>query len=134
MKDEERIAQLRDEINYHLHRYHVLDAPVISDAEYDALYHELLALEQAHPELVTADSPTQHAAATGWLQETGIDALRLCLHRVEHCLDEPGRGEDFAVVGDGLLGLAGVYGLLHLWSGFILAGRIVFGLRGGESG
>lgn len=63
MKDEERIVVLRDRINYHLYRYHVLDAPVISDAEYDALYHELLALETAHPEWVTADSPTQRAGA-----------------------------------------------------------------------
>lgn len=63
MKDEERLAQLRDEINYHLYRYHVLDTPVISDAEYDALYHELLALEEAHPKWRTADSPTQRAGA-----------------------------------------------------------------------
>ncbi|HSH02429.1 MAG TPA: NAD-dependent DNA ligase LigA [Anaerolineae bacterium] len=59
----EKIEQLRDEIRFHLHRYHVLDAPVISDAEYDKLYHELVALEAAHPELVTADSPTQRAGA-----------------------------------------------------------------------
>ncbi len=63
MKDEERIVMLRDEINYHLYRYHVLDAPVISDAEYDTLYHELKALEEAHPELITPDSPTQRAGA-----------------------------------------------------------------------
>ena len=43
------LQQLREELNYHLYRYHVLDAPVISDAEYDALYRELLALESAHP-------------------------------------------------------------------------------------
>lgn len=60
---QERIAQLRDEINFHLYRYHVLDSPVITDAEYDALYHELLALEQENPELVTPDSPTQRAGA-----------------------------------------------------------------------
>ena len=59
----ERIAQLHKEINYHLYRYHVLDAPVISDAEYDALYHELLQLEEVHPELLTPDSPTQRAGA-----------------------------------------------------------------------
>ncbi len=63
MNPQERIAQLRDEVNYHLYRYHVLDSPVISDAEYDALYHELLALEQENPELVTSDSPTQRAGA-----------------------------------------------------------------------
>lgn len=54
-----RIAQLRHEINYHIYRYHVLDAPVISDAEYDALFAELVALEQAHPDLITPDSPSQ---------------------------------------------------------------------------
>ncbi len=63
MKPEARISQLIEEINYHLYRYHVLDAPVISDAEYDQLYHELLALEREHPELVTPDSPTQRAGA-----------------------------------------------------------------------
>ena len=63
MSDAKRISSLRDEINFHLHRYHVLDAPVISDAEYDALYHELVRLEQAHPELLTPDSPTQRAGA-----------------------------------------------------------------------
>ena len=41
MKPEERMAQLREELNFHLYRYHVLDSPVVSDAEYDALYREL---------------------------------------------------------------------------------------------
>lgn len=63
MTPEERIKELRDQINYHLYRYHVLDSPVISDAEYDELYQELVALEEAHPDLVTADSPTQRAGA-----------------------------------------------------------------------
>ncbi|MCC6602262.1 MAG: NAD-dependent DNA ligase LigA [Anaerolineae bacterium] len=63
MTPQERIAHLRDEVNFHLYRYHVLDSPVISDAEYDALYHELVALEQANPTLITPDSPTQRAGA-----------------------------------------------------------------------
>jgi DNA ligase (NAD+) len=63
MNPQSRISQLRKEIEYHLYRYHVLDAPVVSDAEYDALYNELLKLEQENPELVTADSPTQRAGA-----------------------------------------------------------------------
>ena len=54
-----RIEMLRESIRYHLHRYHVLDAPEISDAEFDSLLRELIGLEEAHPELVTADSPTQ---------------------------------------------------------------------------
>lgn len=61
MKD--RINQLREQINFHLYRYHVLDSPVITDGEYDALYNELLALEEANPELITPDSPTQRAGA-----------------------------------------------------------------------
>ncbi|MDE3133385.1 MAG: NAD-dependent DNA ligase LigA [Acidobacteriota bacterium] len=55
----ERIAVLRQLIDYHSHRYHVLDDPEIGDAEYDALYNELKALEEANPELVTPESPTQ---------------------------------------------------------------------------
>lgn len=63
MNPEERIRQLRDSVNFHLYRYHVLDAPIISDAEYDALYRELAALEAEHPDLITPDSPTQRAGA-----------------------------------------------------------------------
>jgi DNA ligase (NAD+) len=55
----ERIDELRRTLNYHLHRYHVLDGPEISDAQYDSLYRELEALERQHPELVTPTSPTQ---------------------------------------------------------------------------
>ncbi len=54
-----RIEKLRDELRRHEHLYYVLDAPEISDAGYDALMNELKRLEAAHPELVTADSPTQ---------------------------------------------------------------------------
>lgn len=59
MGPEERIAELRRQLREHAHRYYVLDAPVISDGEYDALFQELLTLEKAHPHLVTADSPSQ---------------------------------------------------------------------------
>jgi DNA ligase (NAD+) len=59
----ERAAQLRRELDEHNYRYHVLDDPVIADAEYDKLYHELVALETAHPELVVPDSPTQRVGA-----------------------------------------------------------------------
>ncbi len=54
-----RIEQLRNEIRRHEHLYYVLDAPEISDAEYDALMNDLKRLEAAHPELLTPDSPTQ---------------------------------------------------------------------------
>ncbi len=63
MKPEDRVGELRSKINFHLYRYHVLDAPLISDAEYDALYQELKQLEEAHPELVAPDSPTQRTGA-----------------------------------------------------------------------
>jgi len=54
----ERAAELREIIRTHQYRYYVLDAPTISDAEFDALFHELQELEEAHPELRTPDSPT----------------------------------------------------------------------------
>ncbi|HVD45645.1 MAG TPA: NAD-dependent DNA ligase LigA [Rubrobacter sp.] len=54
-----RVEDLRDQVRYHNRRYHVDDAPEISDAEYDAIYRELEALEGEHPELITPDSPTQ---------------------------------------------------------------------------
>jgi DNA ligase (NAD+) len=54
-----RVDELRAEIRYHNERYYDLDAPEISDADWDALMRELQALEEAHPELVTDDSPTR---------------------------------------------------------------------------
>jgi DNA ligase (NAD+) len=59
----QRIHDLSEQLHQHLHRYHVLGDPLITDAEYDRLYAELLALETAHPELITADSPTQRAGS-----------------------------------------------------------------------
>jgi len=55
----QRAAALREQLNVHAHRYYVLDAPSIPDAEYDRLFQSLQALEVEHPELRTADSPTQ---------------------------------------------------------------------------
>src|SRR6478752_3239475 len=57
------VSQLRREIERHLRLYHVEDNPQISDAEYDALFNELVALEDANPELRTPDSPTQRVGA-----------------------------------------------------------------------
>lgn len=59
----QRIAQLRDELNEHNHRYYVLQTPTISDAEYDRLLRALSDLEQAHPEFLDPDSPTQRVGA-----------------------------------------------------------------------
>ena len=56
---QKKIDALRDKIRYHEHRYYVLDDPEISDAEFDKLMDELIALETAHPDLITPDSPTQ---------------------------------------------------------------------------
>jgi len=58
-----RIEELRQELNYHNYRYHVLDAPVISDYEYDRMLAELRQLEAEHPEWITSDSPTQRTGA-----------------------------------------------------------------------
>jgi DNA ligase (NAD+) len=56
---ENRIKDLQEQVRYHAYRYHVLDDPVISDDAYDALYRELQELEEAHPDLISRDSPTQ---------------------------------------------------------------------------
>jgi DNA ligase (NAD+) len=56
---QQRVEELRRQINYHNYRYHVADDPEITDGEYDALVRELRELEEAHPELQSPDSPTQ---------------------------------------------------------------------------
>jgi DNA ligase (NAD+) len=58
-----RVEELRPQVNHHLYRYHVLDDPEISDAEYDELIGQLRDLEDRFPELVTPDSPTQRVGA-----------------------------------------------------------------------
>ncbi len=63
MANKTRYEELKSQIHFHNHRYHVLDAPIISDAEYDALMNELREIESAHPDWVTPDSPTQRAGA-----------------------------------------------------------------------
>lgn len=73
MNAEARLEELRALIHYHNHRYHVLDDPEIADAEYDALFDELLALEADHPELVTPDSPSQRV---GGVPLTGFRTVR----------------------------------------------------------
>lgn len=60
---QQRITELRAEINQHNHRYYVMDEPSIPDAEYDRLMRELQALETDYPELITPDSPTQRVGA-----------------------------------------------------------------------
>ncbi len=59
----ERAAWLRDTLNEHIYRYYILSAPIITDGEYDRLYQELVALEEADPTLITPDSPTQRVSS-----------------------------------------------------------------------
>lgn len=60
---EQRAAKLREQIDEHNYRYYVLDAPTVTDAEYDRLFRELQALEAQYPSLITATSPTQRIGA-----------------------------------------------------------------------
>ncbi|MCB1683810.1 MAG: NAD-dependent DNA ligase LigA, partial [Pseudomonadales bacterium] len=62
-REKSRLEELRALLHHHNHRYHVLDDPEIADAQYDALFDELCALEAAHPDWVTPDSPTQRVGA-----------------------------------------------------------------------
>jgi DNA ligase (NAD+) len=59
----EKLKQLREQLNQHNYQYYVLDAPSIPDAEYDRLFQELKKLEELNPELITSDSPTQRVGA-----------------------------------------------------------------------
>jgi DNA ligase (NAD+) len=72
----ERAAELRATLQHHAHLYYVLDAPQIPDAEYDRLFQELQAIEAAHPELRTPDSPTQRV---GGAVLTGLTPVRHAL-------------------------------------------------------
>ncbi|MGF2075308.1 DNA ligase LigA-related protein, partial [Enterococcus casseliflavus] len=63
MTPSDRAADLRRQLEHHAYRYFVLDDPEISDSEYDGLFRELQNIEEAHPELKTADSPTSRVGA-----------------------------------------------------------------------
>ncbi|NLC63823.1 MAG: NAD-dependent DNA ligase LigA, partial [Thermoanaerobacterales bacterium] len=71
-----RIEELKKTINFHNHRYYVLDDPVISDAEYDGLMRELSDLERRFPEFLTADSPTQRVGGEP------LPSFRKVVHRL----------------------------------------------------
>ena len=71
-----QMQQLRAQLHHHGHLYYTLDAPEIPDAEYDRLFKQLQALEAAHPELITADSPTQRVGGRV------LDAFATVRHRV----------------------------------------------------
>ncbi len=63
MATKTRYEELKEKIHFHNHRYHVLDSPIISDAEFDKLLNELKKIEAEHPDWITADSPTRRAGA-----------------------------------------------------------------------
>src|SRR5215212_1658177 len=63
MNTKSRYEELKQQIHFHNHRYHVLDAPIISDLEFDKLLNELKKIEADHPDWITADSPTRRAGA-----------------------------------------------------------------------
>jgi DNA ligase (NAD+) len=71
-----RAVELSNLLEEHLYRYHLLDAPTIADAEYDKLFHELVALETAYPALASADSPTQRVGGKI------LDGFAAVTHRV----------------------------------------------------
>jgi len=87
MSNKERIAALRAAINDHNYRYYVLDAPVISDAQYDKLLRELQELESRHPELITPDSPTQRVGAAP-AREFGEIRHNVAMISMDNALDE----------------------------------------------
>ncbi|MPZ85673.1 MAG: NAD-dependent DNA ligase LigA [Actinophytocola sp.] len=75
----ERHGVLAEEINGHRFRYYVLDSPTVSDGEFDTLWHELLAIEEAHPGLVTPDSPSQQVGGTFSTEFAAYDHLERML-------------------------------------------------------
>jgi DNA ligase (NAD+) len=74
--DQARMLALHAQLHHHAHQYYVLDAPQVPDAEYDRLFQELQAIEAAHPEWVTPDSPTQRVGGKP------LDAFATVRHRV----------------------------------------------------
>lgn len=75
----EEHAALVEEVRNHQYRYYVLDAPVISDAEFDRLFQRLQEIEAAHPALVSPDSPTQQVGGTFSTEFTAVDHLERML-------------------------------------------------------
>jgi DNA ligase (NAD+) len=88
MKDAaDRIEKLRKEINRHNYQYYALDSPEITDADYDALFRELVELEEKHPELVTSDSPTQRVGGAP-LEKFSQVSHRIPMLSLENALSE----------------------------------------------
>lgn len=71
-----RAEQLREQLDEYAYKYYVLDDPAVSDYEYDTLYRELVSIEEAHPEIITPDSPTQRVGGTA------LEGFEKFTHRV----------------------------------------------------
>nr|MBA2600585.1 NAD-dependent DNA ligase LigA [Actinomycetota bacterium] len=74
-----RLKELREQLDYHSYRYHVLDDPEVADVEYDALMNELMVLEEAFPDLITPESPTQRIGAPPSDQFAPVDHRTLMM-------------------------------------------------------
>ena len=83
----DRHAQLAKEVEEHRFRYFVLDSPVVSDAEFDALWRELLRLEERYPVLVTPDSPSQQVGGSFSTEFRAVDHLERMLS-LDNAFDE----------------------------------------------
>ena len=92
-KEAARAAELRRQLEEANHNYYVLDAPTLPDAEYDRLFRELQALEEAHPELLSQDSPTQRVGGAA-LKEFAPVTHRLPMQSLNNCFS-PEELEEF---------------------------------------
>ena len=72
----QRLHELREAIHLYQYQYYVEDRPTVSDADYDALFRELQALENTHPELITPDSPTQRVGGQPAVGFEPVEHLR----------------------------------------------------------
>ncbi|MDT8272639.1 MAG: NAD-dependent DNA ligase LigA [Desulfomonilia bacterium] len=84
-----RLQELRRKLDYHNHRYHALDAPEISDAQYDELFRELVTIEHDYPHLITPDSPTQRIGAAPLKEFPGI-VHRIPMLSIDNAMDQEG--------------------------------------------
>ncbi|HEX9472688.1 MAG TPA: hypothetical protein VF931_00770, partial [Steroidobacteraceae bacterium] len=100
-----RAAALRTQIARHDHRYYVLDEPEVPDAEYDRLMQELRALEAAHPELVSSDSPTQRVSGSAAAAFTPV-AYTVPMLSLDNAFSEKDVGDFDRRVRERLLGSA----------------------------